>query len=87
MSWERKKPKQETTLVRLTRQAKALSKLCRRYGDDVARELKKVQGKIDALEGQEATLGEKYTKKRQVLRDAINELTHQHDEIADLEDL
>ena len=51
MSWERKQPKQETALVRLTRQARAINLQMHNHNRAVLRELARIGRLIERQEG------------------------------------
>lgn len=65
MSWERKQPKRETTLVRLKRQAKAVERLVFNHNREVARERARISNAIV----RQGTLNDAGAKARMALQD------------------
>lgn len=78
MSWEQKQPKRETTLVRLTRQAKAINRLMLNHNKAVEQEEDKLLKAIQRLreKNQETT---KATLRLQELHDNLEDCTVGYD--------
>lgn len=70
MSFERKQPKKETTLARLTRQQKALERLVNNHNKAVARERVRIGNEIE----RQRTLNDRGAKARMNLHDLYEDI-------------